>query len=160
MHVLVRILRGNWVRDINLAAIHEDCHPTICCELRLDVCLPLAILLSPASTSIAISIVVWPGVPRGLAEAVAIVFNDVHLHARWFPLALDVTIVGSFEIAGIWRDQVKIVIDTSVRAARVNVKLHIPTKQVEGLSSMHAAWPCDTPARTIPARSTELEVIL
>jgi len=160
MHILVRILRRNWVRDVHLAAIHKHGHPTICRELRLDVCLPLAILLSPASTTIAVSIVVWPSVPSSLREAIAIVLNDVHLHTRWLPLALDVAIVGSFEVAGIWRDRVEVVIHTSVSSARVHVELHIPTKQVEGLSSMHAAIPRYLPTRTIPARSTEFEVIL
>jgi len=160
VHILVGILRRNWICDVHLGAIHEHCHPTIGCKLCLDVCFPLPILFPPAPITIAISVLVWPRMPGRLRDTITVVLNNIHFHARRLALALNITIVGCFEVTGIWRDSVKIVVHARVCSACVHVKLNIPTKQIEGLSSMHAPAPCHRPPRTIPVCTVELKIIL
>merc|ERR1711874_513977 len=49
--------------------------------------------------------------PSSLTHTVSIILNNVHLHATRFSLTLNVTIVACMEVAGVWGDKVKVIVD-------------------------------------------------
>jgi len=77
--------------------------------------------LSPASTFIAVAIVVWPGVPSGLCETASVVFDDVHFHALRMIAGLDVAVFATRA----WRRGIKIVVDANVGRTCVHVELNV-----------------------------------
>jgi hypothetical protein len=104
VNVLVRTGRRHWIGDINLLAINEHGHPTILGELSTKVRLSTTIFLAHASTSVTATLMVGPCVPSCLRHTVAIVLHNVHLHAGWLSLTLNVAIIAGTEVAWVGRD--------------------------------------------------------
>jgi len=148
------------VRDINLRTIHQHSHPPILGKFGTYLGYAAAVRLAPTAPLVTISVVVWPRVPSCLREAIAIVFNDVHFHASWLPLRLDIAIIAGFEVTGVGRDEVKVVIDATVGCSCVNVKFNVPAKQVEGLPAVHTTTSSHGPTVSIPTATINLEIFL
>jgi len=150
------------MRDINFAAIHEHGHPTVLCELCAHLRLAAAILLAHTPASVTAAIVIGPCVPSSLCEAIAVILDDVHFHATWLELTLNIAIIAGLEIARVWRDEIEVIVHTCMCSSCVHVELNVATKQVEGLFAMNAATTCHGPTSSVPLQvsSVHLEVIL
>jgi hypothetical protein len=86
------------------------------------------VVLSVTSVLITTSVFVAPDMPRGLPQALAVVFNDVQFHADGRIVGLDVTVTrGWTTLRG---NGVEIVVDASLSSAHIHVKLDVTTKQV------------------------------
>lgn len=103
---------------------------------------------------------IWPRVPSCLCQAVPVIFDDVHFHARWFAHCLNIAVIARFEIAWVWRYNVKIVVHTSFRIRSVDLKLNVTAKEVESLAAMDASTSRHRPAVAIPITSIDGEVFL
>jgi hypothetical protein len=86
------------------------------------------VVLSVTSILITTSIFVSPDMPRGLPQALSVVFNDVQFHADGRIVGLDVTITRGW--TALRGNGVEIVVDASLSSAHVHVKLDVTTKQV------------------------------
>jgi len=98
--------------------------------------------------------------PRRLGDAISIVFYNVHFHAIWFALPLNVAIVAGTEIAGVWRDDIKIVIHSPMCSGCVHIKLDVTTEQIESLLAVCTSTTCHGPTIAVPMASRDCEIIL
>lgn len=153
MYVLVSSLR--WMRavDIDCFSIDDHSHPSIQRELSAKLGDTTSVHLASTSSPVAVSIVVGPSVPSCLTNAIAIHLNDVHLHARWFELTLDVAVVRGLEVTWIRGHQVEVIVDASMCTRSVHVELDVATQQIEGLPAMDTSTTCHIPSSlAIPVR--------
>jgi len=150
------------VGDINFAAIHKHGHPTVRGEGCAHLCLAAAIRLAHTPASVTSAIIIGPCVPSRLREAIAVVLDNVHFHATWLVLTLDIAVIAGLKIAWGWRDEIEVVVHACMCSGCVHVELNIATKQIEGLFAMNTATSCHGPASSVPLQviSIHLEVIL
>lgn len=146
MNIFVCSCRWHWMVNVDLLTINVHCHPSILGELGAELRYSAMVLLSGATTPVTITVVIGPGVPSGLCETIAIVLNDVHFHAGWLHLSLDVAIICRLEVAWIRRNEVEVVVHSCVSSRGVHLKFNVPSKQVEGLLSMNTTTSGHRPA--------------
>jgi len=132
--------------NVDLLAINVHCHPSVLRKLSTELGHSASVLLSEAPTPVTITVVIGPSVPSGLSQTISIVLHDVHFHAGWLHLPLDVAVICRLEVAWVRRNEVEVVVHSCVSSRGVHLKLNVPSKQVEGLLSMNTTTSCQRPA--------------
>jgi len=122
-NIILGVLRWSWVGNFHFVSINGDSHPAICWEACVNMECPANALLAVAAIFITTAVFVGPCVPGGLSETSTIVFNDVHLHALWTSVWLNITV----STATIRRSSIEVVIDTTMRTGYIHIKLNIST---------------------------------
>lgn len=85
-----------------------------------------------------------------LCHAIAVVFNDVHLHARRLVDALDVALIGRLELTSVRGCRIQVVVHTTLGARGVHVKLYVAAVQIPSGLAVNATAALDGPAVSMP----------
>mmetsp|Transcript_101611 Transcript_101611/g.291250 ORF Transcript_101611/g.291250 Transcript_101611/m.291250 type:complete len:432 (-) Transcript_101611:144-1439(-) len=81
-------------------------------------------------------------VPGSLHQAVPVVLNDVHLHALWAAILLDVAVTRVLDRT-LWADRVKVGVHADLRVRNVHIERHPPSKKVVRCLAVHVALAVD-----------------
>jgi hypothetical protein len=104
-------------------------------------------VLSVTTILVTSSIFVTPDVPGCLPKTFPIVFYDVQLHTDRRVVALDVTVARRRPT--LWGNGVEIVVDSSLRATNIHVKLYVTAKEIPRCAPMHATFAVNSPSITL-----------
>ena len=93
---------------------------------------------------------VGPRVPRRLRQAISVVLDDVHLHALWSAVVLNVAIVTT----SLGRSRVEVCVHSWMSLCGVHLELNVPAQQIERGLSVHTARTSHCPPVVIPFHVT------